>query len=103
MFFYRFYDTVVQVVLQYDFSRVIDSGAHCRKLDQDIAAVGVLIYHTLYCFQVSDRFREPVHNCLLLFPAVDVAGLPVRMSMAGSFVCVLVCMHPYIPLSHGLL
>ena len=30
------YDTVVQVVLQYDFSRVIDSRAHCRKLDQDI-------------------------------------------------------------------
>ena len=68
-------DAVAQVVLQDDFSGVVDGAADGGQLDEDLGAVDAGLDHALDLLQMSDGPGQPVDDGLLVLVHVPMRAV----------------------------
>jgi hypothetical protein len=82
---------VLDMILEYDFRGIVQRGAHCRQLYQNLGAISAVLNHLLYGFKMADGACEPVDNKLglsvLVFMRVN------RPIWSGIGVYVFFCRH----------
>ena len=85
-----FHDTVGNVFLQDQFTRIIHRGFHRRELDQHLTAVPVVLHHGLDGLEMPDGPGKPVQDRLFLRVRMNVMMAAGAIAMTVPVIVVMV-------------
>ena len=59
----RFFHTFLKVILEYDFAGVVEGRLDSGQLDEDLAAVTAVFYHSFHHFKMADGSGQTIYDC----------------------------------------